>query len=230
MSTNARSADDLILLLGPIALIWGGVFASHLVRCVLACGLTELAVARVPALRAARLRDFAPDNAQRRREFRASVHTGAIFHDAYFYWTHRFMHRRSVFKVVHLEHHRSHYPTAWTAFSFSPLEAIVEGSIHLLLAMVIPLHASVLGAFIVWTNVYGALLHCGCDVFFVRGAGAASWRARWLNGPVEHEAHHNGCDGNFALYFSLWDRVMGTRRVTLPVPDTMLATTQGTSP
>ena len=253
MNTPTWGLAETVALLGPLALIWGAVFASHFIRCVLASGLTELAVARVPALRARRLRSFEPDDAQRRREFRSTVHTGAIFalqflvligaahagwtqlyfdpkrygtgywvlsfvlvlliHDTYFYWTHRWMHRRSVFGKVHLEHHRSQYPTAWTAFSFQPLESVVQGGIHLLLPMLVPLHVSVLGIFILWTNVYGALLHCGCDVFDVRGTGASSWRARWLNGPVEHEAHHNGCNANFGLYFSFWDRLMGTRRV-----------------
>jgi sterol desaturase/sphingolipid hydroxylase (fatty acid hydroxylase superfamily) len=234
-------------------LIWSGVFASHLIRCVLASGLTELAVNRVPALRARRLRSVEPDDAQRRREFRSTLHTGAIFafqflilvgaaqagwtqlyfdprkfgagylvlsfvlalliQDTYFYWTHRWMHRRAVFKTVHLDHHRSRCPTAWTAFSLHPLEAVVQGGIHLLLPLIIPLHVSVFGAFIVFTNVYGALLHCGCDVFFVSGVPASSWRARWLNGAIEHEAHHNGCEGNFALYFSFWDRLIGTRRI-----------------
>jgi len=41
---------------------------------------------------------------------------------------------------------------------------------------------------------------------------ASSWRARWLNSSVEHEAHHNGCGGNLALYLSFWDRLMGTPR------------------
>ena len=42
--------------------------------------------------------------------------------------------------------------------------------------------------------------------------------ARWLNGPVEHEAHHNGSEGNFALYFSFWDRLMGTRFKSIGEP------------
>jgi len=252
MSSPGWGPSEAIALFGPLALIWSGVFASHFIRVVLACGLMELAVARIPVLRARRLHGMDADDAQRRRELHSSVHTGAIFglqflvvvgmarvgwtqlyfdparygvvylvasfvlalviHDTYFYWTHRWMHRRSVFRRVHLEHHRSHHPTPWAAFAFQPLESVVQGGIHLLLPLLLPLHVSVLGAFILWTNFYGALLHSGCDVFFIRGPGASSWRAAWLNGPVEHEAHHNGCDGNFGLYFSFWDRLMGTHR------------------
>lgn len=237
--------------LGLPALVWSGVFASHIIRCVLASGLIELALRRVPALRARRLRDFEPGDDQRRREFRSTLLTGAIFafqfvglmvlaragltqlyvdpkrhglayfwlsfplalivHDTYFYWTHRWMHRREVFARVHLGHHQSRHPTAWTTFSFQPIEAVVQGAIHLLLPIVMPIHISMLGAFVMWTNVYGALLHCGHDVFFVRGAPAGNWRSRWLNGPLEHEAHHNGLSANFSLYFSFWDRMARTR-------------------
>jgi sterol desaturase/sphingolipid hydroxylase (fatty acid hydroxylase superfamily) len=251
MSDRGSTFQTMLVVAGPFALIWSGVFVSHILRCILASGLTELAVQYVPVLRGRRLRRFNPGDAQRQREFRATLHTGGIFalefallvvltfngftqlylhqrpygvvydivsfglavliHDAYFYWTHRWMHRRSVFNRVHLDHHRSKFPTAWTAFSFHPLEAIVEGGIHVLLPILMPMNAAVLGAFIIWTNLYAALLHCGHDVFFVRGAGANTWRARWLNGPVEHEAHHSGYEGNYALYFTFWDRLMKTR-------------------
>jgi lathosterol oxidase len=136
----------------------------------------------------------------------ASLLLALIIHDAYFYWTHRWMHRPVVFKRVHAHHHRSIAPTPWTSFSFHALESIVQGGIHLLLPLAIPLHVSALGAFVLWTNLYGALLHCGHDVF------PPQWRAglRWLNTALEHEAHHGGARGNFGLYFSFWDRVCGT--------------------
>src|SRR5436853_7532440 len=47
-------------------------------------------------------------------------------HDTYFYWTHRLMHWRPVFKYVHLAHHRSVTPTPWAIFAFQPLEAVIQ--------------------------------------------------------------------------------------------------------
>jgi Delta7-sterol 5-desaturase len=247
----SEQLEGIVLLLAPLAFVWTGVFASHFVRYVLSCGLTELAVAHVPAFKRTRLRRVDPDEGQRRREFRSSLRTGAIFglqflpllyavpqgwtqlyfdvsrfgwgylclsfllalviHDTYFYWTHRWMHHPALFHKVHLHHHESRSPTAWAAFSFHPYESLVQGGIHLLLPLVIPLHVSVLGAFVVWTNLYGAMLHCGHDVFFVGKRRAANPSAGVLSTSVEHEAHHNGARGNYGLYFSLWDRVMRTR-------------------
>ena len=40
----------------------------------------------------------------------------AIGLDTWFYWTHRFMHHPKFYKFFHLEHHRSHSPTPFTAY------------------------------------------------------------------------------------------------------------------
>ena len=53
-----------------------------------------------------------------------------LIHDAYFYWSHRFMHHPKVFKHVHLVHHRSTNPSPWAAYSFHPLEAVIEAGIQ----------------------------------------------------------------------------------------------------
>ena len=49
-----------------------------------------------------------------------------VIHDTYFYWTHRIMHQKSLFNVMHLVHHKSTNPSPWAAYAFHPLEAIVE--------------------------------------------------------------------------------------------------------
>ena len=49
-----------------------------------------------------------------------------VIHDTYFYWTHRIMHHKSLFNVMHLVHHKSTNPSPWAAYAFHPLEAIVE--------------------------------------------------------------------------------------------------------
>jgi lathosterol oxidase len=41
-------------------------------------------------------------------------------HDTWFYWTHRWMHRRRLFRAAHAVHHASRPPTAWAAMSFHP--------------------------------------------------------------------------------------------------------------
>ena len=52
-----------------------------------------------------------------------------LMHRRAFYWMHRFMHLPGIFKAVHKVHHLSHNPSPWAAFSFHPLEAIIEAGI-----------------------------------------------------------------------------------------------------
>jgi sterol desaturase/sphingolipid hydroxylase (fatty acid hydroxylase superfamily) len=49
-----------------------------------------------------------------------------IAHDAWFYWAHRAMHSKRLFRATHLHHHKSRTPTPWTAYSFTMIEAVIE--------------------------------------------------------------------------------------------------------
>ena len=51
-----------------------------------------------------------------------------LAHDAYFYWMHRALHHRKLFRATHLHHHKSRTPTPWAAYSFSAWEGIAESS------------------------------------------------------------------------------------------------------
>ena len=47
-------------------------------------------------------------------------------HDTYFYWTHRLMHHKKLFRWLPSRHHHSTNPSPWAAYSFHPLEAFVK--------------------------------------------------------------------------------------------------------
>ena len=49
-----------------------------------------------------------------------------MIHDIYFYLTHRAMHNKKIYSVIHSIHHKSNNPTPWAAFSFHPIEAIIQ--------------------------------------------------------------------------------------------------------
>ena len=59
--------------------------------------------------------------------FAASIVLTVFVHDAYFYWTHRLMHLRFLYPIMHRMHHRSTNPTPWAAYAFDPLEAVLAG-------------------------------------------------------------------------------------------------------
>ena len=68
-----------------------------------------------------------------------------LMHDTYFYWAHRLMHNRWLFKWVHLVHHRSTNPSPWAAYAFHPLEAVVESLIFVIFLFTIPVHSIQIG-------------------------------------------------------------------------------------
>jgi len=131
-----------------------------------------------------------------------------LAHDAYFYWLHRAMHRRVLFRVAHHFHHRSRTPTPWAAYAFAPLEALLEAAFLPLLALLMPLHELVLFAFTSHMIVRNVLGHAGVELF-PRGWLDSPWTS-WITTTTHHDLHHACGRWNYGLYFRFWDRLCGT--------------------
>ncbi len=131
-----------------------------------------------------------------------------LLHDAWFYWSHRALHTRLLFRRVHATHHEAVRTTAWTAYAFSPWEALVQAAIFPLAAWTIPMHPFAFAAFMVFQvseNVFG---HAGWEIF---GPGLPRRLPGVLtNTPTHHVQHHEDPRGNFGIYFNVWDRVCRT--------------------
>lgn len=133
-----------------------------------------------------------------------------ILHDTYFYWVHRFMHLKPVYRRVHLVHHRSTNPSPWTAYAFHPLEAVLEASIIVVVAFTLPVHGFAIVLFFAFQIAYNVYGHLGFELY-PRGFHKTRI-GRWVNTSVSHNQHHSRFEGNYGLYFLFWDRVMGTLR------------------
>ena len=133
-----------------------------------------------------------------------------IMHDTYFYFTHRLMHHKRLFKWFHLVHHQSVNPSPWAAYAFHPLEAVVEVGIVVIFLFTIPIHKTHLMIFFLMMIVYNVYGHLGYELYpkgFSRGR-----IGRWINTSINHNQHHQYFKGNYGLYFLFWDRVFGTVR------------------
>ena len=131
-------------------------------------------------------------------------------HDAWFYWSHRWMHRPRAFRLMHAIHHASRPPTAWAAMSFSPLEALTGAVVIPTLLFVIPIHVGALAVVLSVMTLMGVTNHMGWEVFpraLVRGQLGA-----WLITASHHQRHHERYGCNYGLYFRWWDRMCGTDR------------------
>ncbi|WFL78577.1 sterol desaturase family protein [Altererythrobacter arenosus] len=133
-----------------------------------------------------------------------------LAHDCWFYWTHRLMHRPSWFRVAHAVHHASRPPTAWTAMSFHPIEALTGAVVIPALVFLIPIHVAMLGLVLAIMTVMGVTNHMGWEMFPRRLVH--SRLGDWLITASHHERHHEEYQCNYGLYFRIWDRICGTDR------------------
>jgi Delta7-sterol 5-desaturase len=142
--------------------------------------------------------------------FWASIVLAVLAHDAYFYWTHRLLHWRPLFRLAHHAHHRSTSPTPWAAYAFHPIEALIQAGIYLVIVFLVPMHPLALMLFLSYMIVRNVVGHLGFEIW---PAGFASHPlTRWHLTPTHHDLHHRFGKGNYGFYFSLWDEWMGTSR------------------
>lgn len=140
--------------------------------------------------------------------FVASIAVAIVVHDTYFYWTHRAMHHKRLFRLFHKVHHQSTNPSPWAAYSFAPLEALVQAGIFPLLVFTVPMHPLAFFLFMIWQIGFNVLGHTGYEIF--PSWLTKSWLGKFLNTPTNHVQHHEKMRGNYGLYFNVWDRLMGT--------------------
>ncbi|MFA6084648.1 sterol desaturase family protein [Mucilaginibacter sp.] len=133
-----------------------------------------------------------------------------MIHDTYFYWMHRAIHHPAIFKRVHLIHHKSTNPSPWAAQSWHPLEAILEAGVIWLFVFLFPVHPLLVSLYLLFSLAHNVNGHLG--YFIIPEGKVDHWMFSWLNGSARHNAHHHYFKGNYGLYFTFWDRLMGTQR------------------
>jgi sterol desaturase/sphingolipid hydroxylase (fatty acid hydroxylase superfamily) len=131
-----------------------------------------------------------------------------IAHDAYFYWTHRLMHHKRLFRLFHRGHHRSRAPTPFAAYAFDWPEAIVQALFLPLMAFLTPVHATALFVFLTFMIVRNVIGHAGVELY-PRWFGLSPLTS-WITTTTHHDLHHEKAGANFGLYFRWWDRLMHT--------------------
>ncbi len=140
--------------------------------------------------------------------FVVSIFLMLLIHDTYFYWTHRLMHHPKIFRHVHLVHHLSSNPSPWAAFSFHPLEAIIEAGILPLIVFILPSHPLAIFLFFIIMILFNVLGHLGYEIYPKRFSHRF-W-IKFVNSSTHHNMHHKYFKYNYGLYFNLWDHWIKT--------------------
>jgi sterol desaturase/sphingolipid hydroxylase (fatty acid hydroxylase superfamily) len=148
-----------------------------------------------------------------------------VIKDANFYFFHRLMHENKfLYKTFHADHHLARYPNVWHLHFQNPLDFFLTTASPVLWISFLPIPISIeayLLAFIVagFTNIGGhagyEITHTWVGSFTVNGLVARidprrEWLSRWFGNVLHHDLHHFKFSKNYALYFTWWDRLLGS--------------------
>lgn len=146
--------------------------------------------------------------------FIATILIFMVFTDTWFYWAHRLMHSQKILRKCHSVHHQSYNPNPATAYSFDLVESLINMTPYFILVLTIPWHPLALLIFGTFGIFFVGYIHLGYDFGF-------EWRQRhpvlkWIYSSTHHSIHHQRYEGNYAVYFTFWDKWMKTE--ILPTP------------
>jgi sterol desaturase/sphingolipid hydroxylase (fatty acid hydroxylase superfamily) len=131
-----------------------------------------------------------------------------VLQDTWFYWTHRALHHPLLYRRFHQVHHKSRYPTPYTSYAFDSGEAFTNAIYILVAGLIFPYPIWALLYFMIHMLVRNVIGHCGYSIDPARSDGRPV--LDFLTTTVHHDLHHTANRGNFGLYFTFWDRLMGT--------------------
>jgi sterol desaturase/sphingolipid hydroxylase (fatty acid hydroxylase superfamily) len=128
-----------------------------------------------------------------------------LLYDAWFFWVHRLLHSRPMFRF-HRLHHTSATPTVWTNHHETVVEALLNQLYYAIIVFLLPIPWQTLVVQKLYDQISGMLGHAGYE-HFASSAGRAPWP---LASTVFHDQHHAYFHYNFAHTFSFWDRWLGS--------------------
>ncbi len=131
-----------------------------------------------------------------------------LLHETYYYWLHRWMHYPKVFRIVHKVHHDSNITSPFTAFSFHPLEGLLQAIFFPMLLMILPMHYYIIIVQLVIMTFSSVINHLDIEIYPKNFAN--HFLGKWLIGATHHSLHHKQFKYNYGLYFTFWDKLKNT--------------------
>jgi Delta7-sterol 5-desaturase len=129
-----------------------------------------------------------------------------LIFDTWFYWGHRLIHTKLLYRWVHAWHHRSTTPTVWSNNSDTFIDDVILQSYFFFALFVLPMPGVILIAHKIYDQITGMIGHSGYEY----SAGYLSRFPFPMLGVTFHDQHHESFRYNYATHFSVWDRIMKT--------------------
>jgi lathosterol oxidase len=129
-----------------------------------------------------------------------------VLTDIWFYFVHRAMHSKKLFRHTHKLHHLSTDPTPFATNSVHALEAVMDIGFIVIASFFIPLHPVALFIVLSIAFIWSTIGHLGYEIlpkklYFI---------GKYLNLPTYHNHHHKTFKYNFGYYTTILDRCFGT--------------------
>jgi sterol desaturase/sphingolipid hydroxylase (fatty acid hydroxylase superfamily) len=154
-----------------------------------------------------------------------------IVFDTQFYWVHRAAHAWPLlYRRLHRDHHVDRFPDIWSAMKQHPLDLFLTTAMPMAWVVLLPIHEAAWLAALLLANYINLAGHSGFEVTrylpgLVTPNGLAlrhdpyrSGIARWVNTVMHHDIHHQLVHSNYSLYFTHWDRWMGSQAMDQSCP------------
>ena len=126
-----------------------------------------------------------------------------FFDSAHFYFIHRLLHWKPLYRVAHAVHHRNVSTGPWSGFSMHPLEHLIYLSnvlVHVLFASH-PIH---IFFHLQWNAIGAGVSHTGYESLTVRG------KPMFYLSPFHHQLHHRLYNCNYGNGLVPMDKLFGS--------------------
>lgn len=141
--------------------------------------------------------------------------------DTIFFWSHYLLHTPWLYKHIHKQHHVYRQPTGVTAVLSNPIEAIItQFGIWFVPILLKNTHIFTLCLWIAIRAYQSILAHSGYDFPYI---STQYWLPELMPGVLAHDYHHQHGKWSYGSFFSVWDRIMGTHRVSSSKKETKQA-------
>ncbi|HVK97181.1 MAG TPA: sterol desaturase family protein, partial [Flavisolibacter sp.] len=92
----------------------------------------------------------------------------------------------------------------WTAFSFHPLEGLLQAIFLPALLFLMPMHLYVLIFQLTFMTFSSVVNHLDIEIYPKKFNKHSV--GKWLIGATHHSLHHKQFKYNYGLYFTFWDK------------------------